>query len=595
MVAHVIADAASFPDRPSPLADTITRASRVPAAAAYGGILLLSVFAPFERLQPLLRVPGQSVSNLESVLLAAFLAWAVAAIAVRRMPHLRTPLTTPWTVFVAAMGIAAILAPVARTNALHMAGRFAAAFAVFLLTFNAAASRRRAIGAAAAIVATGVVAAAFVTLEFFGRPAVLEWLTAFRPHVITVGPLVRAGGTLQYPTIASMYLEVVFAIGMGLVLVAIDASRRAWGAVLFGGLTIVGYGIAVTFTRAGVASLAGAIVLVLAARVRARGFDAGARTIVALAAAVAAVGLGSRSADAFWLRYTTEGQESWYRASFEPPADVTLRTASAVTIPIAVTNTGRLVWDSHDESPFYLSYHWMALDEDRYVAFEGLRTAFSEPVAPGETVHLAARVRAPRQPGSYRLAWDVVQERKLWFGGEPGAVRSISHATVEGETGAPIDDSTGVDPAVRPNRFVLWSAAARMLREHPFFGIGPDNFRLSYASYAGLRASDPRRHSNNMYIEMFAGGGLVGGAAFLWLVWTAAAICVRLIGASGARTPRDAALHLGLAAAAAAIALHGLVDSFLGFAPTYVLFSLTLGLAAACARGVETRADAHRI
>ena len=34
---------------------------------------------------------------------------------------------------------------------------------------------------------------------------------------------------------------------------------------------------------------------------------------------------------------------------------------------------------------------------------------------------------------------------------------------------------------------------------------------------------------------------------------------------------------------------------FLAFAPTYILFSLTLGLAAARARGVETCADAHRI
>jgi hypothetical protein len=54
-------------------------------------------------------------------------------------------------------------------------------------------------------------------------------------------------------------------------------------------------------------------------------------------------------------------------------------------------------------------------------------------------------------------------------------------------------------------------------------------------------------------------------------------------------------MAVGVAAACIAIAAHGLVDSFLSFAPTYMLFSLTLGLAAACARGVETCADAHRI
>ena len=36
-------------------------------------------------------------------------------------------------------------------------------------------------------------------------PAVLEWLKAFRPSISVVGAQLRAGGPLQYPTIASMY------------------------------------------------------------------------------------------------------------------------------------------------------------------------------------------------------------------------------------------------------------------------------------------------------------------------------------------------------------------------------------------------------
>ena len=44
---------------------------------------------------------------------------------------------------------------------------------------------------------------------------------------------------------------------------------------------------------------------------------------------------------------------------------------------------------------------------------------------------------------------------------------------------------------------------------------------------------------------------------------------------------------LGITAAGLAIALHGAVDSFLSFAPIYVLFSLTLGCAVACGRGAE--------
>ena len=89
-------------------------------------------------------------------------------------------------------------------------------------------------------------------------------------------------------------------------------------------------------------------------------------------------------------------------------------------------------------------------------------------------------------------------------------------------------------PTVRPGRFVLWRAAATMFAAHPLLGVGPDNFRLAYGAYAGLPGADARMHSNNMYLEMLAGGGLVVGAAFLWLVWRAAA----QLRAARASTPR---------------------------------------------------------
>jgi hypothetical protein len=44
----------------------------------------------------------------------------------------------------------------------------------------------------------------------------------------------------------------------------------------------------------------------------------------------------------------------------------------------------------------------------------------------------------------------------------------------------------------------------------------------------------------------------------------------------------------GVAAAGLAIALHGLVDSFISFTPTYVLISIVLGLAVACGRAGTT-------
>jgi O-antigen ligase len=98
-------------------------------------------------------------------------------------------------------------------------------------------------------------------------------------------------------------------------------------------------------------------------------------------------------------------------------------------------------------------------------------------------------------------------------------------------------------------------------------------------------------HSNNMYLEVLAGSGLAGALVFLWLLVRSAAMGVAAVRTAEARTVPLAA---GVAAALVAIAVHGLVDSFLSFAPMYIVFAMTLGLAAACARGLE-RDDAHRV
>jgi hypothetical protein len=98
-----------------------------------------------------------------------------------------------------------------------------------------------------------------------------------------------------------------------------------------------------------------------------------------------------------------------------------------------------------------------------------------------------------------------------------------------------------------------------------------------------------------MYLEMLAGGGVLVAGAFAWLLWRSAVCVAEMVASAGRAAEVCGPVALGLAAALLAIAVHASVDSFLSFAPTYVLFSLTLGCAAACARGMETRPDAHRV
>jgi len=544
---------------------------------AFAGVALLAFVAPFEATAPLLRLPGQSISNVEACLLLAFAAWGLAIVASRRLPVWRAPFTPAWLALVAAMLLSAMLSPVSRTNALHMTGRVAAAFGIYLLAVNGLTTGRRVRAAITIALVSGVAVSALALLEYLRVRAVLDALRAFRPGLAWVGAQLRAGGPLPYPTIASMYLEVVFAAGLGLLLHQLDAAagdRRKWpvGAV-FAALLIVADGIALTYTRAGLISVAASLLLVGFARRRSFGFDGGARALAALAAGVVLVVAFSRSPQSLFLRFTSESQESWYRATIDAPLSVVVDAGSVTMIPVSVTNAGRVTWDSHADPPTLLAYHWLAADSDRVVAYEGTRTAFPAPVGEGETVALSARVSAPRQAGKYRIAWDVVQEDRLWFTTEPGAIASWSTAIVRGLPGS---IATYAPPVItaRPGRLVLWGAAAKMFVAHPLLGVGPDNFRLAYGGYADLPVADPRVHSNNMYIEVAAGGGIVVFAVFAWLLRSTAGCAGALL--QRAR-PQDAAVAVGIAAAMATIAIHGLVDSFLTFTPTYVLFAVMLG------------------
>jgi len=565
------------------------------STAAFVGVSLLALVAPFETTRPVLRLPGQSLSNLEAAVVLAFGAWAAALVSSRRRPDWRSPLASAFLAFVAAMGVAALAAPADRVNALHMTGRLLAAFGIYLLAAGGVTTPTRLRTVLGLSLASAFVVAVLAIGEYVQIQPVLSALRAFRPGVTAVGGQLRAGGSLQYPTIASMYLEVAFAFGLGLLLFAVDASRPWRVATLFVALVVVAEAITLTFTRAGLLTIAASLAIGIGVRWRERGPERGVVLAGSLGLVIAVCFISSRSAQSLYLRMTSEGQESWYHASVAAPSEVSLATGGRSYVPVTVSNTGRATWDSRADPPFYFSYHWIDGSGERVVTYDGARTEFPVAMPAGSTAALVALVRAPRRPGTFRLEWDIVQEGRLWFSTEPGAPASAATmAFVSGEgQGGPLTTTDRPRPTVRPGRFVLWRAAARMFVAHPLLGVGPDNFRLLYGPYANLTGVDPRTHSNNMYLEVLTGGGLVGACSFCWLLWRAGGNFF-----SGATRVSETGLTpigVGIAAAGIAIALHGLVDSFLSFAPTYVLFSLTLGLAAAIARGVETGADAHRV
>jgi hypothetical protein len=95
-----------------------------------------------------------------------------------------------------------------------------------------------------------------------------------------------------------------------------------------------------------------------------------------------------------------------------------------------------------------------------------------------------------------------------------------------------------------------------------------------------------------VYFEVLAGAGAGGLIALLWVVGAAGGYLWTRWRAAAADVATPWACLL---VAWFAIASHGLVDSFLTFTSTYVVFALTAGLALSPAFDAAASSDAHRL
>src|SRR5687767_14715607 len=91
-----------------------------------------------------------------------------------------------------------------------------------------------------------------------------------------------------------------------------------------------------------------------------------------------------------------------------------LRAGAQAEARVRLRNAGSATWRSRGESGVQLSYHWLD-DRGNAIVWDGPRVAFARPIAPGEEVEVETLLRAPRPPGRYRLAFDLVEEFRFWF------------------------------------------------------------------------------------------------------------------------------------------------------------------------------------
>ena len=90
------------------------------------------------------------------------------------------------------------------------------------------------------------------------------------------------------------------------------------------------------------------------------------------------------------------------------------RAGVATRARVRLENAGTAPWRSRGREGVQLAYHW--LDPlGNAIVWDGARTALPAVVAPGETVELESTLVAPRPPGSYRLAFDLLEEFRFWF------------------------------------------------------------------------------------------------------------------------------------------------------------------------------------
>lgn len=126
---------------------------------------------------------------------------------------------------------------------------------------------------------------------------------------------------------------------------------------------------------------------------------------------------------------------------------------------------------------------------------------------------------------------------------------------------------TAADINRNMSRLAMWSAALEMWRDHPWTGIGPGSFSAVRPEY--MQRGRDHATPHNVVLSILAEMGLIGIAAFAWLLARAARKAAAL-------WRRGGWLGAGLAAALAAIFVNDLFGQ--GFYTTQIGFVMWFGL-----------------
>ncbi len=551
----------------------ITQLDRLSAATW----ILLAALLPFELKSPLITLGPLAITNVEVALYAVIGVWAMRVLVTRRL--MWTPVHWAVLAWIAANVISAVLAPTLRGEALKFALRSATGALLFFAAADWAQDAKRLWPIALTLGVSTLVSASAGVIEVAVPATVPVWL-AFKTHVTVVGEVLRASGTFQYANTAAMFWEAALPIGLAAI-VGRDWPKSRRGAIgLAAAVMVVTLAIVLSASRA--ALVGSAVVLLMLI-----GLNRGALRRWAALALAGLIGLTAAQviiSPAIAARFRAESDRTWYTAEIEvAPQVLTLSASDIATVPVTITNTSVRTWPADGSTLVSVSYHWLSATASDMIIFDGLRTRLPADLAPGEQVPLELRVKAPAQAGAYRLQIDLIQEKVTWFSARGASTAMLAaRVTEQAVTSAPAPappagPTVSALPQSLPSqtRTELWRVAIELWRTRPVWGIGPDNFRWTYGTHLGASNFDRTVTANSWYVETLVNTGVMGLASLIGLGLTLVRAVYR---AWHTRSASERPLIVGLSAALLAFAVHGGVDYFLPFTPTYGLFWLAAGL-----------------
>jgi O-antigen ligase len=131
-------------------------------------------------------------------------------------------------------------------------------------------------------------------------------------------------------------------------------------------------------------------------------------------------------------------------------------------------------------------------------------------------------------------------------------------------------------------RLQLWQSAWAMWRDHPWFGVGPDNFLYAYRSFYALPSAWEElnlSHPHNLFLDLLTRLGIFGFGGGIWMVAQTIRLGARQWRRGWARDPLSRRIWGGLWVGFVAGMAHGLIDNSIFLADLSILTFLVVALA----------------